>query len=234
MEIGSEFWLNDNETVAYNYEVPSWLQKYENVVLTSSGRGTISLILDFIKPKKKSVLLPCYICDSVIKPFENAGYEIFFFDLSKDLKPITLGLEKLEIGVFLHMSYFGFPTNIELTDFISELKSQSVIIIEDITHSLFSEKPTFQNDFIIGSIRKWFGIPSGAFLASKKKIDIKLQDHPNAFIEKRNSGLVLKFEYIQTHESSLKDMFIKNFMKRKRYWMRTFIIIKWIRDQTRK
>lgn len=212
-EIGSEFWDSPGDDTKGNLAIPFWLNKFGQITLTSSGRGALSLCLEQIKPHSKRVLMPAYICESVIRPFEQAGYELIFYDLNNDLTPQLAAIELPEIGVFLHMGYFGFPTNRGLAKVIAKLKSKSVIIIEDVTHSLFSEQQPFQNDFVVGSIRKWLGIPSGGFLGSKQPIEAELAEAPVAFIEKRKLGLALKSNYMQMADPSLKETFLQAFQE---------------------
>ena len=214
MEIGSEFWLEKQVVVDYDDKIPHWLKKYGDIVLTSSGRGAISLVLDQVDPKIKRVLLPSYVCDSVLLPFEKAGYELIYYDVDKQFKPQKIEIENIDIGIFFHMGYFGFQTNQILNDTISKLRARSVIIIEDVTHTLFSsyQKP-MDNDFVIGSIRKWFGVPSGGFVASSKIINAQLLYPPNEFIDLRISSLKMKFEYIKTLNKSLKDSYLVGFRK---------------------
>lgn len=214
MEIGSEFWLDKNEVYEMDKGIPYWLEKYGNVVLSSSGRGAISLALNQINPKVKKVMLPSYTCESVITPFEKAGYELFYYDLDKHFRPKDIKIENIDVGVFLHMGYFGFNTNEKLIDVISVLKSKSVIIIEDVTHTLFSSYPnTFGNDYIVGSLRKWLGVPSGGFLASCKIEDIKLVAPPTDLINLRRTSLNQKYEYINTNNEFLKNEFLEGFRK---------------------
>ena len=213
-EIGSEFWINKNNIYNRKSEFPHWLKKFGNVVLTSSGRGAINLILEHVNPIIKKVLLPSYICDSVILPFERAGYEINYYDVDEYFRPININAENIEEGIFLHMGYFGFPTNSELKNTISKLRANSVIIIEDVTHTLFSKYENYTcNDFVVGSIRKWIGIPSGGFLASKEIINKNLPEPPNEFINLRISSLQQKFEYIKTRNQSLKDDYLEGFRR---------------------
>lgn len=212
-EIGSEFWIDDNNLVEDNNEMPSWLRRFGNIVLTTSGRGAISLLLDHVKPRVKSVLLPSYICDSVILPFEQAGYELTYYDVDKYLKPIDIDMIKnSNVGIFLHMGYFGFSTNEILSDLISSLKYESVITIEDVTHTLFSQqnKP-IESDYIIGSIRKWFGILSGGFLASDKIMNFELIDANVDFINIRRSSLNQKFQYMNSGNESMKSTYLSGF-----------------------
>jgi hypothetical protein len=215
MEIGSEFWVANNNLVENSNEIPSWLTRFGNVVLTTSGRGALSLLLDHVKPRVKSVLLPSYICDSVILPFEQAGYELTYYDVDKYLKPINIDMIKnSNVGIFLHMGYFGFSTNEILSDLILSLKSESVITIEDVTHTLFSQqnKP-IESDYIIGSIRKWFGIPSGGFLATDRIMNFELIDANDDFINIRRSSLYQKFEYMNSGNKSIKSTYLSGFNK---------------------
>lgn len=212
-EIGSEFWISNNNLVEDNKEMPSWLSRFGNVVLTSSGRGALSLLLEQVKPRVKTVLLPSYICDSVILPFEIAGYELTYYDVDRYLKPIDIEMiNNSNAGIFLHMGYFGFSSNEILSGLISSLKSKSVITIEDVTHTLFSQQnKSIESDFIIGSIRKWFGIPSGGFLASDKIMKFDLIDANVDFINTRRSSLNQKFEYMSSGNESIKSTYLSGF-----------------------
>jgi hypothetical protein len=215
MEIGSEFWI-EKDSYEINYELlPSWLSRFGDTVLTSSGRGAISLLLQQIDPKYKTVLLPAYICDSVILPFDEQGYECYFYEVDKRLSPKTGSIKSYKnIGVFLHMGYYGFFTNANLLKVLQDLKEQSVIIIEDITHTLFSKFKRYElNDYYIGSIHKWFGIPSGGFIASDIIVKQDLLDPPNEFINLRVSSLQQKFEYMKSKKKSLKDAYLAGFRK---------------------
>ncbi|WP_240377986.1 hypothetical protein [Bacillus piscicola] len=214
MEIGSEFWLSNIAEEA-NGDLPLWLSEYKNLVLTSSARGAISLLLQQVNPQKKTVLLPEYICESVILPFVEAGYKCYFYEINEDLSPNIESIKSFNtVGVFLHLGYYGFQTNCNLNDVIRHLKSQSTIIVEDITHTLFSSFNRYQsNDYFIASVRKWFGIPSGGFIASNKK-QIKYNLSLNKpFIDLRTKGLITKGNYMKdiNKAENAKSQFLAQF-----------------------
>ena len=197
MEIGSEFWWSGEKEQSFNvrrkdlrYIFPRGMK---NMKLTSSGRGAISYILKNNEFKSKRALLPVYICESVILPFEENNFEIIFYQVNKDLSP-NLENITLDFDIFFHLGYYGFKTNMieNLPINISEKN-----VIEDITHSMFS-KNDFEdiNDFQIGSIRKWFGIPSGGIVMGTKLPDMNLSESSNNFIPIRKKGLVEKDKYI--------------------------------------
>ncbi len=213
-EIGSEFWLSDLP-IEHLIGSPSWISKWGSNVLTSSGRGAISLMLSLIENKisYKTVLLPAYICQSVIIPFKQKGYSCYFYDIKKDLTPdidsIKIFLNKELIGVFVHMGYFGFSTNDDLYDYFNKkFKSEGTIIVEDLTHTLFSNYKRYdKNDYYIASLRKWTGLPSGGFLSSKTNaIEVNLEAQ-NDFSDMRVKALQLKREYIKLNKGELKQTF---------------------------
>ena len=167
MEIGSEFWLDglpEKAPVIF----PEYLKGYGDMTFTTSGAGALTLLLQQIEPKTKIALLPAYICESVIEPFLEMGYHCHYYEVNGDLVPDLESIRSFsEVGVFFHLGYFGFPTNSNLSGVLEYFKKESVLIIEDVTHSLFSGFGHSKfNDFYIGSFRKWFGVPSGGFLAA--------------------------------------------------------------------
>lgn len=216
MEIGSEFWIDEVVNETPNADIPDWLNGFGDVVLTSSGRGAISLILSQISPPIRRVLLPTYVCESVILPFERAGYELMYYEVDESFAPQNINTERADIGVFFHMGYFGFPTNEKLVGEIKKLKAQSVIIIEDVTHTLYSENNRpLGNDYVFGSVRKWFGLPSGGFAAAvRKKMDCVDMPLPSQeLIKLRTKSLMLKWSYMQTMNESLKKDYLDGFGK---------------------
>lgn len=216
MEIGSEFWI-DNIPNESNSQLPKWLSKFGEIVLTSSGRGAITLLLKHIKPRFKTVLLPSYTCDSVILPFIEQGYSCYFYEIGEDLLPNIESISSnKDIDIFVHMGYYGFPTNFNLLDIIDYFKAQSTVIVEDITHTLFSSCKRFEgNDYYVASIRKWFGLPSGGLLASRgnsKSIKSKFLYNEN-FSNMRKQALLAKSKYFKNGNETLKSFYLDLFAK---------------------
>lgn len=211
-EIGSEFWLNDTPN-ELDSEIPDWINQFGNATLTSSGRGAISLFLQKIQPKFKTALLPAYVCDSVIIPFIEQGYTCYYYDLNERLMPDIESINSYnDIGVFFHMGYFGFPTNNQLADVILKLKTKGSIIIEDITHTLYSEysRPKY-NDYYVASLRKWFGLPSGGVLVSVDGYISESSEHNDYLADIRRQALLIKGDYIVSPDAALKSQYLKLF-----------------------
>lgn len=213
MEIGSEFWIDNLPGASICEGIPNWLNDYGDSILTSSGRGAISLLLQEVATDNKSVLLPAYTCDSVLLPFIEYGYTCYFYEVDENLSPIIESIDVYEnVGVFLHMGYYGFQTNSNLLSVLQNFQRQSTIIIEDVTHTLFSHFYRYkENDFYVGSIRKWFGVPGGGFLASPKKSFGGPVITNNKISELRTAALVNKANYMKTNDERLKNLFLNQF-----------------------
>ena len=218
MEIGSEFWLEKMPQTSL-VTIPSFLQEFNNTILTSSGRGAISLLLQQIQPVQKSVLLPAYICESVILPFLEQGYICEYYEVDENLVPNVESINSFnDVGVFFHMGYYGFSTNSNLKDTLKSFKETSTFIVEDINHTLFSSHNRSDfNDYYVGSIRKWFGIPSGGFLASNTKIEKMSLNEDTFFFNKRLEALINKGNYLRTNEYKLKELSLNQFSEAESY-----------------
>lgn len=212
MEIGSEFWVDEVGLVDVD-KTPKWMDRFGDSVLTSSGRGALSLLLGAVEMEARIALLPAYICDSVISPFEAHGYVCQFYDIDSDLTPNLDCISNYQnVGLFLHMGYYGFPTNRGLSDIIKRLKLGGTIIVEDVTHTLFSKYTRFEaNDYYVASIRKWMGMPSGGFLSSHNKPLPKTELHNDAFTTVRSKALRLKSRYMKNPNIELKSEFLRLF-----------------------
>ena len=215
-EIGSEFWLDYSncESDITVDKVPSWLEKFGDVVFTNSGRSAISLMLKQIDSNiPKNVLLPSYICESVILPFIKEGYNCYFYEINKDLSPNLESISSYKnIGIFFHMGYFGFDTNINLNEIIKNFKNNLTIVVEDITHTLFTNRPNIEeSDFYIGSLRKWLGLPTGGILcSSRNKLKHPSNENRN-FFQIRKDALFLKNLYMQSGKKNIKNDYLKLF-----------------------
>lgn len=180
MEIGSVLELEQWKSYAVSDNAEKFYlpfmgkdTSYETIFY-QSGRNAIESLLLFLKEKKnvKQVLLPDYMCGTVKDATIRAGFrpEYYKIDRNYDFIPEEIE-EKLSQDTCLFVAhYFGKKLNRNLLAKIMSWKKQGVIVIEDVTLSLFSsdeqEGVGFGN-YTLGSIRKWLPVPDGGFIASK-------------------------------------------------------------------
>ena len=205
-EIGSEFhWMQSD-----NGKGILSLTDCKDFIYVFSGRTAIETILRNLDRPKKA-LLPSYCCDSMIQPFRDQNISIEFYPVYyQDGLKIDLDIPD-DVDILLWCNYFGFSKPmLSVESFVN----RGGIIIEDITHSLFSVQPyNKQSHYLVASLRKWMPLLDGGLCVSRKKgFDIKPQNYPvSEYLSEKKTAMTLKTEYLEQPDESKKDIFLKKF-----------------------
>lgn len=159
MELGGEFFLDLTQLNTTAHSILQSLQAQPHH-LFDSGRSALSFAAQALSDGP--VLLPEYICASVIRAFEPR--EIRFYRLSPsldiDCEDLLSKLDGSVSAVFL-MHYFGSLQSAEALDLLRTAKEKyGFTVIEDTTHSFFTTRQTI-GDLCVASLRKWFALPGG-------------------------------------------------------------------------
>lgn len=224
-EIGSEFYYSVENIVKYieNQDKNNFFStidiERENCILLDSGRSCIKYLLKNILGKKiNKILLPSFLCSSIVNAIELIGIDFEFYNVNSDL---IIDIEDLDRKVktvneaLYFINYFGFYQPNYVYEYLKKIQKTN-LIIEDCTHTLFSKEEDKHNryigDFQIASIRKWFGIPDGAILFSKSSkisYDTNLtKSGNNDFFAMKFLGQLLKSNYIEDGKCK-KEYFMK-------------------------
>ncbi len=179
-EIGSEFWGVPTTSKANNLfpETTSWYL---------SGRSALQVIIRDLS-NAKSVAMPSWCCDSMIKPFLDAGIKVNFYPVYwQD------GLRReinFDSDILFLMDYFGY------TNLAPNIQRYNGIVIRDVTHSIFSA--TYSDaDYYFGSLRKWCGFWTGGYAWTKDKHVLAIGETDNFGYERlRAKAMQLKARYI--------------------------------------
>ena len=231
-EIGSEFNLermSDRRNLLEDFsEAAEAAGRY--IEFLRCGRDAIGFVADDIiagfqddgisrSEGGYKAFLPALACDSMVLPFEVRGYDIVYYKVTENLlideADLLDKLEKAAGGedfrpVVLVMNYFGVSDISVITDVIKS-KYQNSVIIEDVTHTLMDEQGFIAEDsaadYHVGSIRKWLGVPDGAFAASKKEFLMGALTGETDFTALRREALIEKSEYLDNGDAELKAHF---------------------------
>lgn len=189
LEIGSEFQKQ-------NIENGKGIALPQNGSYVFSGRTAFDAVLSY-EPKIKSVLLPSYCCESMLVPFMEKGICIKFYDVSFN--------EKVNISItdsadaLVWCDFFGFH---------NDMPEYDGLVIEDITHSLLSEKQFHErSDYLVASLRKWEPILCGGY----SSVNTDYSKPPEEFIKKKKYAMELKKNYLETLEQYLKETYLELF-----------------------
>lgn len=179
-EIGSEFW-NIPETTQPNKCFPKYTQWF------LSGRSALQSVIKELK-NCHTIAMPSWCCDSMIKPFVDAGIEVCFYPVYwKDGVVQSLNLD---CDVLFIVDYFGY------TGIQPNLIGYKGVVIRDVTHSIFSS--TYSDaDFYFGSLRKWCGIWTGGFAWTKDGHQLTMEHSDDfGFAKLRKVAMQKKEAYI--------------------------------------
>lgn len=183
MEIGSFYEINpkcvERDTDSGELLNLDEVNKYKKteVAFTSSGRSAIALALRSLEREcphiEKKCLMPGYMCDSVFLPFIQNGWQLCFYHIDKNMKADAEELcgiiEKENPGMLFIHTYFGTDTWKELRCMIEKYQNDGIVVMEDVTQSYYLHTDT-QADYIVGSLRKWYAIPDGGFVATNQTL----------------------------------------------------------------
>lgn len=159
-KIGGEFDINPT-CINIDYS-----KSDEFGLLFASGRVALQWILQSLPDNKtKTIYIPYYICSSVIKACENAGFKVCFYEFDEHFVFSTENLNIEYNSAILLVNYFGF---LELNDLVEDIKSirPDVTIICDHVQSVWACKGSVA-DFSFTSLRKHIAVPDGALVYSK-------------------------------------------------------------------
>lgn len=229
MEIGSIYEINPDSYSDKVMESSGELtldeiEKYgkKQIRFTSSGREAIALALRSLEKNRpdivKRCLLPVYMCDTVFFPFERAGWEIHFYHIDKNLvadaNELSAQIAQIKPGLIFIHPYYGIDTWKAMRPLLGEWRKQGICIMEDVTQSYYLDGVGKDADYVVGSLRKWYFVPDGGFVAADEFMsDEKL--YPNVeFTEKRLELMTEKWEYLHgcgnvENRRRLKDDFLK-------------------------
>lgn len=173
-EIGSEFWnvpIVEQKSNLFPNDT-SWF---------NSGRSALKNII--LENNFKTVALPSWCCDSMIKPFVEAGIEVKFYPVYFD-NGLKQDLSNIDTDAALVMDYFGYTGN-------SLLNGYGGTVIRDVTHSIFTS--TYDDaDYYFGSLRKWASFWTGGYAWPTKGVS----SIDETYIDLRKSAMEQKCQYI--------------------------------------
>jgi hypothetical protein len=203
--IGGEFEIDPN--LLKERKSTIWTNEY----LVASGRDALFSILYVLRAKFeiKAILLPDYLCKSIIDTALKLNYKLDFYKLNENL---TIDREKFILKtnklVILIINYFGL---IDVNEEIDWLKNKypNIFIILDNVQAFFEMNKITDADFVFTSFRKTLPVPDGGWVKSKYNLDPfwELKKSKNKFSVYKLLGAILKY---YSHQVEMPDDFYLN------------------------
>ena len=214
-DIGSIFPIYD-EQLEFAKKSFCLHSSYDRQFLYSLCREALYDIAAIHSQCSMKVLLPAYTCQTVIDPFQQLGWNITFYPINKDLTIDTRALltiaNQRKPDIVLAHPYYGMDFNAIEKEALKSLKESGANIIVDNTQCIFSEERMSFVDYYVGSYRKWFCCPDGAFLEeySKGNTSWSVNFDENAeFVQKQTDAMFLRGEYFTNSNETIKQISIR-------------------------
>lgn len=211
-EVGSIFPLSDATLV----EAESKLVPFkEDRIYYSLCREALFDIAKAMNANNKTVLIPAYTCQTVITPFEEAGWHCEYYSITTSLRIDGQSLQTLiemhQPSLMVVHPYFGMDLNENETAQLTKIKNMGVDIVLDLTQCLFSTKKYPFASFIVASYRKWIPIPDGGYLKNfSEEVIISQPEYENeAFTQREIAAMYLRGQYFGNGEQRTKSISIR-------------------------
>lgn len=188
--IGGEFPI----TITDLLRAPNLSRVNDGTYHYASGRAALYQILKYLKEEKgtNSILLPDYLCDSILVPVRKLEFEYSFFPLNDNLeleKDKFKKVYKKNTAVLL-INYFGLQDLTRQIAIIRNIDSNTIIIEDDVQAYYEFKKPLCDVDFKYTSLRKTFAIPDGGLVKTKYPLPVIYK--PNTFGQYKAAAALMK------------------------------------------
>ena len=160
--VGGEFYEDHRWVSDTPVNVP------DNQYFLNGGRACLRVICNYLTTNhQERVLLPSYLCPSIMDIFGKFGLQFHFYNVNKDL---SLDLQDIEeksrsVDAIYFINYFGFQHKTVTIEFLKDLQFTGKILIEDNAHGGFLHPKI--GDLSFCSMRKLCAY-DGGYLATRK------------------------------------------------------------------
>ncbi len=174
-------------------------RQYTRQVFTNNGRTATIYLLKYCLDLEEDdvILLPDYLCLSIIVSIEAPNVKYRFYrvnrDLSIDMEDLAGKLDEHVKGIYI-INYFGVPYDQSTVDTLKSIRSErNITIIEDITQSLLSKGETRMGfgDYLVGSTRKWLPMTDGGIMAARDGAPCQIVPLEDAYNEAAYKQLLI-------------------------------------------
>lgn len=168
--------------------------KTPDVYTYSSGRAALYQILKYLQKEKGTtrILLPDYLCSSVLVPVKALQFEYVFYPIDESLKLIKESFIASYINgdAILIINYYGLQDLSEEIAFIKSIDKNAIIIEDNVQAYYEFKKDLGDVDFKFTSLRKTFAVPDGGLV--KTKHQLPKVETPNTFGQYKAAAALLK------------------------------------------
>lgn len=166
-------------------------------IFLNGGKACLIVISDYlIDHGIRRILLPAYLCPTIVNTLERCGLTCEYYQVKPDLSIDLDDLARKAAGhrAVYFINYFGFRYPAETVEFLKSLKQKGLLLVEDNAQAGFFENAI--GDFTFNSMRKFTSYDGGYLVTS-------LDAAP--YIEKRGDSANRRLPVIREYRQRLGD-----------------------------
>src|SRR5690554_127397 len=169
----------------------------KHLTYTYGGYYSLRVILQHLKlSKDEKVLLPSYMCPTILYPFKELGILYEFYkvnnNLQIDLGDLTKRLDGKAKAVFF-INYFGFKQSDEVITALLKLKKSGIIIIQDVVQDFYVQNNDLIGNYAFMSFRKFFPCEGSIIISQDKFDDVVIKGKNKAYFNNKLKGRFLRY-----------------------------------------
>lgn len=198
-----------------------------NRYCTFGGYYSFRAIIQNISFSKDDyVLLPSYLCPTMIWPFKEAGIRYEFYRIKEGLLPDIEDIDaktRAGLKLILFVDYFGYSYKGYLENLVDHLKKKNIYVMQDGVQSWLNNENHVYGDFYVNSVRKYSPFEA-SILLSKIKLEFKSKILPiSRFILHKRIGQIMRYYHIK-YDRFKPDVFLKHIDKSNSFYHKREII----------
>jgi hypothetical protein len=138
------------------------------ITYVQSGGQALRLLSEYLwRDGRRQLVLPRFLCESMITPFATRPWRIRYYDVDRNLQPclelVHLPHAEHSQTVILAAGYFGYSLSTDSVEALVHMQSAGVRIIQDRTHNVF-DRSGWMAEFTVSSLRKLLPVGDGAVI----------------------------------------------------------------------
>jgi hypothetical protein len=149
MFVGGEFYFDTR------WQLDEPVISTKGMTFLNGGKACLMIISDYLLDHGiKKILLPSYLCPSVVSTLERCGLACEYYQIKPDF---SIDLDDLAHKAVTHqavyfINYFGFSYPLAVRNFLEGLRQNGIVLVEDNAQAGFMAQIT--GDFTFNSMRK--------------------------------------------------------------------------------
>lgn len=148
------------------------ISKYKGKYINLTG-GAYFSILNILRninlENSDKVLLPSYLCPSILKPFKKMNVNYQFYKINQileiDLDDLYKKIDK-HVKVIFFINYFGYSPAKIVIDELKKIQKQGIYLFEDCAQSFLPSSSSI-GDFKFNSFRKFIPVDGGLLISNQ-------------------------------------------------------------------